>query len=168
MGLRGGGQRGGPQVRLGWGRCKERVASSGLTQPGCLQDNQTTTGTGHMGLEFWSQPQAPAANEDRKLSVPAKKACGEQTSIWVQIRNKGRHTRTCTQLFVEAISVTGNRWKQPKCPAAGEWRSIMCPPTQGQITGPRTGARCPHAVPGTDPGSMTLREGTRHRRPHSV
>lgn len=40
-------------VRPGRERLKERVTSPGLTQPGRLQDTQTT---GHVGLELQSQP----------------------------------------------------------------------------------------------------------------
>lgn len=46
-------------------RFKERVTASVLTQPGCLQATQTT-GTGHAGRAFWSQPRAAAAKGDRK------------------------------------------------------------------------------------------------------
>ena len=31
------------------------------------------------------------------------------------------HTKTCMQIFIEALLIIIKNWKQPTCPSAGEW-----------------------------------------------
>ena len=33
------------------------------------------------------------------------------------------HTKTCTWIFMAALFIIANRWKQPKCPSIDEWRN---------------------------------------------
>jgi hypothetical protein len=34
-------------------------------------------------------------------------------------------TKTCTEVFVEALFIIAKSWKQPKCPSVGEWINTL-------------------------------------------
>ena len=35
------------------------------------------------------------------------------------------HTKTCTQIFIEALFIIAKTWKQPKCPSVYEWTNRL-------------------------------------------
>ena len=40
---------------------------------------------------------------------------------FTQISWKHVHTETCTQMFIAALVIITENWKQPKCPSIDEW-----------------------------------------------
>ena len=38
----------------------------------------------------------------------------------------GVQTKTCTQMFIEALFTVAKKWKQTKCPSVDEWVNKTC------------------------------------------
>ena len=78
------------------------------------------------------------------------------------------HTKH-TRVFTAAQFITfTKKWKQPKRPSTGDhMNQLGLPCTCTSFAVSRSEAPTP-ATPWTDPEHTTLREGTRHERPHGV
>ena len=41
------------------------------------------------------------------------------------------HTESCIWLFIEALFIIAQTWKQPRCPSVGEWKNKLAHPYNG-------------------------------------
>ena len=76
------------------------------------------------------------------------------------------HAETCARTFTAVLLIIAQKWKQPKCPSAGEWISIMSAhAVECYLLGKRNEALT-HATVWTDLGTLTLNERRESERSH--
>ena len=44
------------------------------------------------------------------------------------------HTKTCTWMFIAALSIIAKTWKSPRCPSRGEWINKLVYPDNGILS----------------------------------